>query len=405
MPDSAEDLPIGLIIINPKGKVLTCNALALKFFEIACDQIIGEHIWTVLPELSSTIYRPVINAINTHKPYTAERHYTLLNKWFELTIQPKEHEIYLYFVDLTKQHAIKTERQLFKAVVHNSADAVVITNKYGKTLLFSLAAEKLFGYKEDEVLGKNITFIMNPSDSSHHDQYINRYLKSNISGILGVGPRELVARHKNGLPIEIELAISEFVSEDTLYFVASMRDITIRKDLQRKLEQMAGHDALTGLTNRTLLYDRANQAIAFSARNKHLLALMFIDLDGFKQINDTHGHKTGDKIIKVMADRMTTAIRECDTISRIGGDEFVILLNNINNHEVALSVADKILQLLNQPVEAHGLTVSISGSIGIAYFPDDGETIETLLHHADQAMYQAKSSGKNRIKTWEHMAV
>lgn len=397
---SPDELPVGYIAINGKSEIVSCNKLALDLFGVEKKEIMHEAIWSAFPELSSAFYRPILGAIQDGERQTITGYYSILNLWLEISVHPGQIGNSLYVRDVSKQHAIQLEKQLYLAVTENSADAVVITNKFGITQYVNKAAENLFAYSRDELIGENISLLMSPSERDSHNQYLQRYLKTGVSGILGVGGRDLVAYRKDGSTIDIELAISEFHSADEYYFVGNIRDITERKALESRLELMAGHDPLTGLPNRSLITDRANQSLSFASRNNLLIALLFIDLDGFKAINDTHGHQVGDQVLRALALRMNGAVRRSDTVSRLGGDEFVILLNNINHPDMAISVANKILEKLSLPIELEECTLTLSGSIGIACYPGGGEEFEVLLQHADEAMYEAKRAGRNGVKAW-----
>ena len=178
-------------------------------------------------------------------------------------------------------------------------------------------------------------------------------------------------------------------------------DITERKDIEEHMQHMAQYDALTHLPNRALFNDRLQQAIAGAQRNKARLALMFIDLDKFKPVNDTYGHAVGDVLLKEVALRIQNCLRESDTAARIGGDEFIILLPAIETRQDASKVGEKILHALNQPFVLAGHTLEISGSIGVAVYPEHGKSEKLLVKNADLAMYHAKKNGRNNVKIYQ----
>lgn len=172
-------------------------------------------------------------------------------------------------------------------------------------------------------------------------------------------------------------------------------EVTHRKQLEEKMKHMATHDDLTGLANRVLLKDRINTAVKFHQRQSLLMAVIFLDLDGFKSVNDSHGHDVGDELLMLVAKRLQSCVRKSDTVVRFGGDEFVLLLTGLHYSNEAIFVADKVLQLLQSPFELSSATVQIGCSIGIAMYPHDGANDTELLKKADTLMYQVKSSGKN----------
>jgi diguanylate cyclase (GGDEF)-like protein len=170
------------------------------------------------------------------------------------------------------------------------------------------------------------------------------------------------------------------------------RDLTDRKRIEDALAEQAVHDPLTGLPNRLLLRDRLAQALAMAGRHSVRVAVMFIDLDGFKQINDTYGHHAGDRLLQLVAQRMENCVRTADTVSRTGGDEFVVLLPEIHDTEDARQVAAKLHTMIAEPYDVNGERLTVSVSIGIGVYPDDGITADAVLQAADQAMYDAKRS-------------
>jgi two-component system cell cycle response regulator len=164
----------------------------------------------------------------------------------------------------------------------------------------------------------------------------------------------------------------------------------------RMQKEMALHDALTALPNRRLLVDRIEKAMQHASRSHNMMALMYLDLDGFKAVNDTHGHHTGDELLKMVADRLLRATRKEDTVARLGGDEFVAVLSDIAHVDDVIRPASKVLRFLSSPFEIGELIVKVSASIGIAFYPGDGQDVEELMSHADKALYDAKRAGKNR---------
>ncbi|MEE9201022.1 MAG: diguanylate cyclase [Candidatus Brocadiales bacterium] len=177
--------------------------------------------------------------------------------------------------------------------------------------------------------------------------------------------------------------------------VRSLRYAIERKRLEENIKRMAHHDALTNLPNRALLDDRLVVALAHARRNKEMLAVLYLDLDGFKAVNDTHGHTIGDQLLKDVAKRLTDLLRDEDTVARMGGDEFTLLLTEIKQKEDAAKVADKILNAMKEPLTLGTHTLNITTSVGIALYPSDGEDADTLLKNADTAMYKVKENGKN----------
>lgn len=180
------------------------------------------------------------------------------------------------------------------------------------------------------------------------------------------------------------------------------RNATRRKSAEEEILKLAYFDVLTGLPNRALLHDRLNQAIAQAARDKRQVGLLFLDLDNFKNINDSMGHYIGDGVLCNIARRLEQSIRNADTLARLGGDEFVIALAAVNQAEDISLVASNILTALSAPLDLEGIELYLSASIGIAIFPEDGSDVDTLLKHADLAMYKAKDRGRNNFQFFSH---
>jgi diguanylate cyclase (GGDEF)-like protein len=209
---------------------------------------------------------------------------------------------------------------------------------------------------------------------------------------------EIWNRRKNG-EIYVQWisinAIGDNRGKGTRY-VALFSDITQRKTREEEVWRQANFDALTGLANRNLFHDRLDRALARARRNQESISLMFIDLDHFKWVNDTHGHRAGDNLLIEAAARLQGCVREEDTVARLGGDEFTVVLEGHAGRDAMQTVAEKILAALTTPFDVGGIQVRISCSVGVTTFPQDGDDTHVLLHNADLAMYQAKAAGRNR---------
>ena len=297
----------------------------------------------------------------------------------------------------TKGKLEESQNQL-QSIIRNVMDGIITINESGQIQGFNPAAEQIFGYLQQDVLGKNVNMLMPEPDRSKHDGYISRYLSTGQGKILGVRGREVIAVRRNGEQFPLELSASEMMLGGQRYFIGIIRDITERKLVEEKLAYFAHHDYLTELPNRILFLNRLEHATLLAKRNKYKVAVFYLDLDGFKKVNDTLGHDAGDRLLKEASVRLKEAIRASDMVARVGGDEFNFILMNIGSDENASQMANKIIAALSKPFELKGQQCQVGGSIGISIFPGDSEDIEKLIMHADEAMYLAKQSGKNTYK-------
>lgn len=274
-----------------------------------------------------------------------------------------------------------------RAVMDNVDDAILTISLEGIIESVNPATNYMFDYIDDELVGVSITRII-PEVKVRNESFSPDYLNQVREG--GVR-HELVAKKKAGVEFPVEITVSDMRLNDKEYLIGIVRDITERKAQTEALEYQALHDSLTGLPNRSLLGDRLRQAILDSHRYNHSLALMIMDLDHFKEINDTLGHHCGDLLLQQVSSRVRHALRGSDTVARLGGDEFAVLLPNADSVH-AETVAKKILGAFHQPFHVEGHQLEVGASIGISMSPSDGEDVMDLMRRADVAMYAAKRS-------------
>jgi diguanylate cyclase (GGDEF)-like protein/PAS domain S-box-containing protein len=258
------------------------------------------------------------------------------------------------------------------------------------------AAEVIFGHMASEVIGESgYLLVQGQQESERLASMWMELMQTRHSTRVSMANKT-----KRGEEIHTEWYNTPLVdADDKVIGVASLvQDVTERLNTERTIHYMAHHDALTGLPNRRLMQDRLNQAILSARRQQHHVGLLFIDLDRFKLVNDTLGHETGDYVLRDVSKRLAKVVREGDTVSREGGDEFVIVLPDLEKPEFAQIVANKILAELSKPIEVSGHELTVTASIGIAHFPNDATDIQHLLKHADSAMYQAKDAGRNTAR-------
>lgn len=290
----------------------------------------------------------------------------------------------------SKRAAIMREN----AIAKNSVDVVCSINTEGVIAKISPACINVWGYRPGELLGRELAAIASPEDAER----TREMLRSVRSGKT-VTDFESECLHRSGQPVT--MVWSGFSSEVGGLTFCVAHDITQRKRIETETWHRAYHDALTDLPNRALFHDRLSTALIQANREGMPLAVMYMDMDRFKQINDTLGHDAGDALLKEVAHRLRSCLRSSDTVARMGGDEFTVLLPRITECDDACMVAEKITERLNEPWRYHENEIRISGSLGIAVYPQDAEDAESLLRKADIAQYQIKSAEKNGFRFYE----
>ncbi|HXH38835.1 MAG TPA: PAS domain S-box protein, partial [Thermoanaerobaculia bacterium] len=290
------------------------------------------------------------------------------------------------------EEALRESEARYRLMAENSTDMISRTSNRGILLYASDASRRLLGYEPAELVGRSFFDFVFDADREEV-----RHLASLINES---GPTTFAYRveKKDGSLVWFETtsrSVRDLVTGKLREIVGVSRDVTERKKVEEQIEYQAYHDALTGLPNRRLFRDRLTVALAHARRMKHPLAVMFLDLDRFKVVNDTLGHSTGDELLKAVGMRLQTSLREEDSIARMGGDEFTILLADLKNPDDAAKIAQKVLDTVALPLLIDGTELFVTTSIGIALFPSDGDTAEALLANSDHAMYRAKDAGRN----------
>ena len=306
---------------------------------------------------------------------------------------------------LASQELLRDTARHKQTILDSMADGVITINAEGVIDSFNQAASNIFGYAAREVMGHNIAMLMPEPHRSHHDEYLKQYLNSGKSFEVG-HVREVQGQRKDGCLFPISLSVSQLEHAGETTFVGLMRDISQQREDEAEIRRLAYFDSLTGLANRRLLMDRLKQAMLDSARTARHGALMLLDLDHFKLLNDSQGHLTGDLLLQQVAARLTDCVREGDSVARLGGDEFVVLLTGLSatDHEAVIdteSVANKILLAFEPHFELQGYARVSTASIGIVLFMGERETKDELLKKADVAMYQAKAAGRNNARFFD----
>jgi diguanylate cyclase (GGDEF)-like protein/PAS domain S-box-containing protein len=290
------------------------------------------------------------------------------------------------------ERALEASEARFRVLTESSLDLISVVDAAGMILYQSPALRHLLGYEAAETIGRNVIDMVHVDDQEVARAALRRVIESRSLG----EAVEFRLRHRSGLWRTFESLGTNCLGNAHIQgLVFNSRDVTDRKVIQQRIQHLAYHDNLTGLPNRGLLQDRLAHSIARAERSNRKVGVLFVDLDNFKNINDTLGHDVGDELLRQVARRLSACVRLEDTIARQGGDEFIVLLDNLQDGRGASVAAQKVLNALRQPFSLGGTEQHVSGSVGIALYPDDGRDPQTLMKNADTAMFHGKGMGKN----------
>lgn len=293
---------------------------------------------------------------------------------------------------------LSRSQQVGRLVFESVNEGVMVTDQHARILCVNPAFCQVTGYTEEEVLGQHPSIL----SSGQQDGAFYQAMWESLRG-LGRWEGEIVNRRKNGEVYTEWLSIVavEDASHQAMRYVGLFSDITERKLEEERIRRLAHYDALTGLPNRTFFMDRLQRALVRLGRRGGHLALLYLDLDRFKPLNDLHGHSFGDQVLAELARRMTACVRNVDMVSRRGGDEFVILIEAADAREASATVAGKLIQAVSLPCKVCGQEVSLGASVGVALYPEDGMMAESLVEAADAALYAAKRAGRGCFRYYD----
>jgi len=300
------------------------------------------------------------------------------------------------------QEALRQSEERYRTILAEIEEGYYEVDLAGNIKFVNKAACRQFGYSEEELIGSNYRAYVLKEDIKGVYKAWNKVYRTGEP--LQSYPFATVK--KDGTQMFVENSVSPLRNKEgkIIGFRAVSRDVTQRKQFEQKLADMATHDSLTGLPNRTLLSDRLTMGLALSRRSGNKLAVLMLDLDKFKVINDTMGHAVGDQLLKAVAERLTSVLRKSDTVARIGGDEFVLVLPQIASPDNAANLAQRILDVFQEPFIFDGHQLNVTTSIGISVYPEDGKEIHILLKNADNAMYWAKEQGRDMYRFYSGAA-
>lgn len=394
----------GVLVVDRNLTITRNNALANEFFEIppgTRPNLTTVEMKVAIPDLLAHVGNVLRHGKMAEVAFQGSegRHFIMrLLPYFNGNSETIT-GVVMTFIDITAKVEVDEKLRLAASVFEHALEGMIIADADKNICSVNPAFTRITGYSVEEVEGRP-TEILIPADVSEETgQKLNEALEST-----GAWQGEMIYRRKNGEHYTAWVSANVLRDEagKVMRYITVFSDITHAKIAQDTIQRQATLDALTGLANRNLTTDRLDQMLSSCRRNMSLFAVLFMDLDHFKLINDSLGHAAGDELLVQTAQRIKDALRESDSVGRMGGDEFIVLLGNLNSIEDAIPIAENILATVRQPLHIAGHTVQTSASIGITVYPMDGATVEILLKNADNAMYEAKKNGRDTFCFFTH---
>ena len=389
-----------MVILDRDGHIRNINRAGYERLGYTKEEMIGMHITQLEPPGLFAVKAPNILSVIEKNGHTIfeSAHVRKNGSGMPVEVNCKiikldGQEVFFSVIrDITERKREQRLRQMMQFSIDHMGDAAFWMMPDARVIYANTAACRSLGYSLEEILGLKM-FDFDPEINAQN--WPSHWERIKQQGSVTI---ESTHRTRSGQVFPVEISINYLRYENEEYHCVFTRDITKRKRNEERIVYLAHFDAVTNLPNRTLFYDRLEQAIAQAQRYKQKLAILFLDLDGFKQVNDNFGHHVGDGLLKAVAERLNENARSMDTVARVGGDEFVFILNDVVNADNAATVANKVVESLASPFVIQNNICSIGGSIGISIFPDDTDKMETLVKLADDAMYLAKNKGKNNYQ-------
>ena len=373
--------PYPVMRIDGKGNILYVNKASIelmKYWDIAFSTRLPEDLVAMIREFGADFADFEYKKKN--------RIYNIMLSYFE-----NQNSYYLLLSDITVRKEDEYLLMMSESVFSHTMEGIVITEADGTIMRINPAFTHITGYTEEDAMGANPRILK----SKHHKEEFYRDMWHQLHQT-GTWSGEIWNRRKNGEPYPEWLTINSVCDErgSLIHYVGIFKDISDIKESEEKLRYQVSHDALTSLPNRILFEDRLNRAIARAERNRNKLAVLFLDMDNFKHVNDSLGHQTGDDYLKIIASRIVQSCRDEDTVARLGGDEFVVLIPELTEELNIIEIADRIQKTVGAPLIFHPHELHPTVSIGVTIFPEDGNDPLLLMKNADLAMYKAKDMGK-----------
>ncbi len=391
-----------IVTVDKENKITSWNNAAHKIYGYREKEVLGKDLDTIivtckdeqLPDLPGEKEFEILEIV-THRRKNGTPVYVTINETPRYDDNRKFNGKILIIRDVSGFHQSQRQLILWGAAFRNSNDGILITDRENRIISANHSFFVITGYREEEVLGKKPSIL----SSGRHDSEFYRKMWENLEKNESWNG-EIWNKTKSGEVFPERLSIKAIKNEkgEVLNYVAIFRDIATEKKKEEEIHQLAYYDQLTSLPNRTLMHDRLQQALSHANRVGKKVGIMFLDLDRFKNVNDMLGHVAGDVLLIETAVRLKKCIRADDTLCRQGGDEFILILQEINSGDDLAMVAEKLIESISQDYQIDHESVSITTSIGVSVYPDDGIDSEELIKRADMAMYAAKSGGRNQYQ-------
>lgn len=396
-------LPVGYLTLDEIGRTLEINHVGAAILGGRRAALLGKQFIDSLVEDDRPQFpirlrqaflsrRSVTTELKIKTPSGLLRDVRLEGKIMESANADKTLNFRAIMADLSEHRKAEAVATLASSVIDGTSEGIMITDSRKIIRSVNPAFERISGYSASEAVGCTPALLK----SDHHKNKFYREMWETLNKN-GQWQGEIWNRHKSGeiYPVWVNISAVKDSRQQIVHYVGILSDSPTQKLVLERLEYLAYNDVLTGLPNRRLFLDRLHNSLSQARRDKHMLAVLFVDLDQFKQINDTWGHTAGDELLVCATEQMKCCLRESDTLARLGGDEFAVILPAIPDANAASNVARKFVDCYASPLNVNGKKLNVSASIGISIFPNDGEDVEDLLRHADTAMYQVKEAGGN----------
>ncbi len=398
----------GLVLFDPNLNLVQANTPFCRMLGYSTPELTGINRSNVISPLFRQEDRGLLQRLHSGQSHSEKQQKPFLHRdgntvWASEVIcalhseaNPEARHFLSLVEDITQHRQLAENHQLAFDITQSMTDGMIVTDNHFHILHANPAATRITGYQNHELLGHPPRFLQAGDQDTTF--FRNMWLRLKRSG---EWQGEIWHRHKQGELHPLWLRINSLYDEakKILQYVGIFSEISSQVKLREDLNYLAHHDILTGLPNRTLFHDRMKMAMRYADRCGRGVALLFIDLDNFKQVNDSLGHTAGDRLLTEIAARLKSAVREEDTVARFGGDEFMVLAAGIDKSHDAALIANNILAAFRRPITTtHGQELTITLSLGISFYPHDGNDVEELIMKADAAMYGIKGEGGNNYR-------